>query len=192
MKITAAEQTQARELAFLINLAGEGIPEYLWSALAEAGESPLDVGARRAAREEGGFSYHNARVCLDDSGELMGMVIAYRQPDPYDLDALSEYPDIVRPLVQLEAEAPGSWYINAIATDARFRGQGVATALMKDTEGSAREAGCRQMSLIVASQNRGARRLYEQLGYRGTHARPVVPYPGSPHGGDWVLMLKPL
>ena len=64
MRIEDASIDQAADLAHLINLAGEGIPHYLWSDMAEEGEDPMAVGARRAAREEGGFSYRNARVCI--------------------------------------------------------------------------------------------------------------------------------
>ncbi len=111
MAITNARLEHARDLAYLINLAGEGIPEYLWNGMAIAGQSALDVGAQRAARNEGNFSYRNARVCCDGDA-LQGMVLAYRQPDPYDTGNLDDYPAPVRPLVELEAQAPGSWYIN--------------------------------------------------------------------------------
>ena len=155
----------------------------------EADDSPLDFGAKRAARDEGGFSYTNARICVEDC-MLMGMIISYRQPDPYDVGELSEYPDVVRPLVQLEARAAGSWYINAIATYEEHRGKGVARALIANAEARARSEGCDLMSLIVASGNAGATRLYEYLGFNAVASLPVVPYPGSLHGGNWVLMTK--
>ncbi|HEX6094114.1 MAG TPA: hypothetical protein VFZ07_12215, partial [Dongiaceae bacterium] len=47
-------------LAELVNYAGEGLPLYLWGKMAAAGESAWDVGRRRAARDEGSFSYRNA------------------------------------------------------------------------------------------------------------------------------------
>jgi ribosomal protein S18 acetylase RimI-like enzyme len=191
LKIEAAQKEQAKQLAFLINLAGEGIPEYLWQGMAENGELPLDVGARRAAREEGGFSYRNARICTDN-GELLGMIISYRQPQPYDVGDISEYPEIVRPLVLLEAEEPGSWYINAIATFEQYRGRGVARKLLQEAEDLAALENCSKMSLIVASENARAGGLYEYLGYRRTASLPVVPYPGCLHGGQWDLMVKEL
>src|SRR5262245_41533083 len=49
-------------LAELVNYAGEGLPLYLWSRMTEPGESAWDVGRRRAAREEGSFSYRNATI----------------------------------------------------------------------------------------------------------------------------------
>ena len=189
MEIRDAVKKDAQDLAYLINLAGEGIPEYLWKGMVEAHESPLDVGAKRAAREEGGFSYINARIC-EENNTLLGMIISYRQPDPYDIGDLSEYPDIVRPLVELEAQAAGSWYVNAIATYEEHRGKGVARTLMADAEVRARAKGCDHMSLIVASENVSATRLYEYLDFNVVGSLPVIPYPGCLHGGNWVLMIK--
>lgn len=191
LRIEDARKEQSPELAVLINLAGEGIPQYLWIGMANEGEDPMDIGAQRAAREEGGFSYRNARVCMVED-VLQGMMISYRLPSPYDTGDIDEYPEVVRPLVLLEAEAPGSWYINAVATFEAYRGRGVARVLMSEAQSMAREADCKQMSLIVASENTGARRLYEHLGYRTVSTRPVVTYPGCLHGGDWELMVLEL
>ncbi len=189
MEIINAVKENARDLAYLINLAGEGIPEYLWTGMIEGDESPLDVGERRASREEGGFSYTNAKVCMSDNA-LTGMIISYRQPSPYNIDDISEYPEVVCPLVVLESRAPGSWYINAIATSEAHRGRGVASRLIADAEKNAIEASCSVMSLIVASENTKAVRLYEYLDFETVDSLPVVPYPGCLHGGDWILMTR--
>ena len=92
--------------------------------------------------------------------------------------------------MELEAGAPGSWYINAIATFENHRGKGVARLLIEDAERQARSDGCDRLSLIVASENPGAKRLYEKLGYADVSAKPVIRFPGFAHGGDWVLMIK--
>jgi ribosomal protein S18 acetylase RimI-like enzyme len=47
------------------------------------------------------------------------------------------------------------------------------------------------MSIIVASENIGARRLYEKVGYREKASRPLVAFPGFKRGGEWVLLTKP-
>ena len=190
-QIEQASREQAKELARLINLAGEGIPEYLWEGMREGSETALDVGARRAARDDGGFSYRNARVCVE-GGEILGMALAYPQPDPLDIGDIEEYPGFLRPLVELEALAPGSWYVNALATFEAWRGRGVAGALLDDTHARAAQAGCRSVSLIVASTNEPAVRLYERFGYRAEHDRPVIPFGGCLHGGRWVLMCRPI
>lgn len=70
--------------------------------------------ALRAARESGGFSYRNAHVAERD-GRVVAMLLGYRLPEPYDAGDLEALPSVVRPLVELEALAPGSWYVNAVA-----------------------------------------------------------------------------
>jgi dienelactone hydrolase len=42
------------------------------------------------------------------------------------------------------------------------------------------------LSLIVAEENTGARRLYERLGYQDIEKRPIVSRPNCPHTGNWV------
>ncbi|WP_020410555.1 GNAT family N-acetyltransferase [Hahella ganghwensis] len=191
MEIRKAIKSDVDDLAYLINLAGEGIPEYLWGAMAGPGETALEVGVKRAAREEGGFSYRNARVCTADE-VILGMQVSYCQPDPYEIGNLMDYPELVQPLVELESKVPGSWYLNAIATYEQYRGKGVGRRLMDDVEQQARSHGCTQISLIVASENQVAGELYQRLGYRPVESRAVVPYPGCLHGGEWVLMVKKL
>ena len=191
LQITKAKKEHSPDLAYFINLAGEGLPEYLWSQMAEGNTPAMEVGAQRAAREVGGFSYKNARVRIVDN-ELAGMVLAYRQDNPYEMSDISEYPDVVRPLVELEAQAPGSWYINAIATREQYRRQGIGKRLMAYTEKEALTAGCASLSLIVASENSHAKQLYESLSFEVVDSRPVVLYPGCAHGGEWLLMIKVL
>lgn len=191
LKLSPAKIEDAPALAWLINLAGEGIPEYLWAGMIEGGERALDIGARRAAREEGGFSYRNAVICSEDDA-LAGMILAYRQADPYVIKDIAEYPAVVRPLIELESRAAGSWYINAIATYEAHRGKGVARLLMTDTEQKARSCGCSTLSLIVASENDAAKRLYESSGFTVKDVRPMILWPGCAHGGDWLLMCRDL
>ena len=59
----------------------------------------MEVGAGRAARDEGAFSYCNVKtVVIGD--EIAGMVLSYQLPDAYDTDDIESYPDVIRPLVE--------------------------------------------------------------------------------------------
>jgi len=191
MVIRNATANDAEHLALLINLAGEGLPLFLWRRMANPGQDPLRVGASRAAREEGSFSYRNARV-LEIDGAVAGMLLSYPLPDSGAAGNADDCPDVIRPLLELEARVPGSWYINAIATYEPFRGRGVASALMSACESEALAARAETLSLIVASENTGAHKLYVKLGYREIAARPLLVFPGGPAGGQWLLMVKNL
>ncbi len=72
-----------------------------------------------------------------------------RWPASYDVSDINDYPKELIPLVELEALAPGSWYINAIATYEQYRGQGIASQLLKQCEQDAlQEAECSNSFLV--------------------------------------------
>jgi ribosomal protein S18 acetylase RimI-like enzyme len=187
----AATKADASALAVLVDIAGEGLPAYLWSTLKAPGQSILEVGRERAGRETGSFSYRNA-VLAEVEGEVAACLVGYRLDDPYDLGGLEEMPPLVRPLVLLEAKAPGSWYVNVLATFPEFRRRGLGMALLGIAEQKAREAEAPALSVIVAGENERAARLYKAAGYQISAAEPIFAYPGCPHGGDWALMVKAL
>ena len=189
MNIRAAVKEDVLDLAYLINLSGEGIPEYLLQDYLAVGETPLSAVARRLAVAEGNFSYINARICYEGD-KLLGMSFAYRLPVPYEMEAIDQYPSVLLPLVELEAVVPGSWYISAIAVLEHCRGQGAAKKLLNDAEIQGMEKGCDSLSIIVASENIIAHRLCARAGYQEVSSKPVIAYPGCLHGGRWVLMSK--
>jgi ribosomal protein S18 acetylase RimI-like enzyme len=180
-----ARREDAPDLARLVDLAGEGLPRFVWAGMAEPGEDAWAVGARRASRDEGAFSWRNATVA-EVGGALAGCLVGYPigdRPEPLD-----EVPPMFRPLQALENRALGSYYVNVLATFPEHRRQGVARALMAEAD---RLGGMRAMSLIVADRNGPARRLYEGVGYTERGREPIVEE-GGWHcaSDDWVLMMK--
>ena len=143
-----ATPEDAGALAELINFAGEGLPLYLWAKMAEAGETPWDVGRRRAARQEGSFSYRNA-IVVEAGGKVVASLIGYPLPDrpePIDYDTL---PALFVPMQELENLAPGTWYVNVLATYPEHRGQGLGAGLLHLAEQIAAAAGKSGLSIIV-------------------------------------------
>lgn len=186
-----ARRGDAAALAVLVDIAGEGLPAHLWSSLKAPGQSILEFGRSRALRDDSDFSYSNA-VIAEVSGEIAGTLIGYRLADPYETGDINAVPEVVRPLVLLEARAPGTWYVNVLALFPEFRGMGIGTQLLAAAAGIAREAGADALSIIVAAGNTRAARLYAHAGYRESAREPVVPFPGCPHDGDFVLMTRPV
>jgi ribosomal protein S18 acetylase RimI-like enzyme len=175
-------------LAELVNYAGEGLPLYLWGKLAGPGETAWEVGLKRAAREEGSFSYRNATM-IELQGEAAGCLIGYEIPDaPEPIDPVM--PAMFRPLQELENLAPGTWYVNVLAVRPAFRSKGLGTALLGVADETSRRLGKRGMSVIVSDDNRGARRLYERRGYREAASRPMVKDDWVNDGQSWVLLTK--
>jgi ribosomal protein S18 acetylase RimI-like enzyme len=177
-------------LAELVNYAGEGMPLYLWSKMAQPGEDAWDVGRRRAAREEGSFSYRNA-IMIDHDGECAGCLIGYVTPDePVRIG--DDMPAMFVPLQELENLAPGTWYVNVLAVRPQFRGLGLGTKLLTFADETGRALQKRGMSVIVSDANIGARRLYERCGYREAASRPIVKEDWQNEGRNWVLLTKAL
>lgn len=188
-----ASPDDADALARLVNMAGEGLPLYLWERMAGPGESAWDVGRQRARRDEGAFSWRNAVVLRHGDvadGAAIACLIGYDIPDaPQPVDDL---PAMFVPLQELENLAPGTWYVNVLATLPAHRGRGLGSRLLDFAEARARTAGRRGMSLIVDDSNLGARRLYERRGYRETARRPMVKEDWDNPGTDWVLLTLEL
>ncbi|WP_269930821.1 GNAT family N-acetyltransferase [Aminobacter sp. HY435] len=179
-----ATKEDAAVLAKLVNMAGDGLPLYLWTKMANGGD-PWEVGRQRALREEGSFSYRNAVVL--EHGRVIACLIGYPiVPAPVDPNA----PDMFVPMNELEAMAVGTWYVNVLTTVPEMRGQGCGTRLLGMADTIAEATGCNGTSLIVSDANPKARRLYEHAGYREVATRPMVKDEWANPGRNWVLMVK--
>jgi ribosomal protein S18 acetylase RimI-like enzyme len=178
-------------MAELVNMAGEGIPLYVWTRMAEPGQSPWDVGRERARRETGAFSYRNA-IVREQDGEVVACLVGYpleARTAPADD---SEIPPMFVPMQQLEDMVPGTWYVNVLATYPEHRGRGYGRGLLEIAEAIAAGCGLHGMSIIVADSNVGARRLYERQGYHERDSRPMVKEDWQNPGSRWVLLVKAL
>ncbi len=185
-----ATPTDARPLAELMDQAGGGIPAWLWAQDAEEGQSTLDVGMVRARREQGSFSYRNAHV-FENDGRVVGMLLGYFQPAQFDLEKeLDGVPDFLVPIIEMECQAPGSFYIHAIAVYPEHRTKGYGSLLMAKAERLAREHGGASLSLIAFEGNTRAVRLYERLGFEIAASRPVVEHESVSYAGRVLLMIR--
>ncbi len=181
-----ARTDDASVLARLVNYAGEGLPLHLWTQIAEPGEDPWAVGARRQAQkaEEG-----KVVVVDEGAGPLAGLTGYQIGPGPEPVD---ELPALFVPLQELENLAPDSWYVNVLAALPEARGRGLGTRLLGLADEIARAQGLARLSIIVADNNAGARRLYERQGYREVDRRRMVKDGWQSDGAEWVLLIKTL
>jgi ribosomal protein S18 acetylase RimI-like enzyme len=181
----------AAALADLVHFASEGLALHVWTKAAGPGGDPWQVGQERARRDKGSFSYRNA-IVIEEAGRVVAGLVGYPLPDhsePIDYGAV---PPMFVPLEELEALAPGSWYVNVLAAYPEHRGRGHGSALLSLAEKCAAESGKTRLSIIVSDANRGARRLYERAGYREQDRRPMVKETWTNPGEDWVLLVKGL
>jgi ribosomal protein S18 acetylase RimI-like enzyme len=185
-----AAPDDAPVIAELMNMAGEGLPLYLWQQTAGAGNPAWDIGIARARRDTGSFSYRNTVLRLVDD-EIAACLIGFPLDDEPPVPNYAGMPPMFVPLQELEDQAPGTWYINALATLPKHRGRGYGGELLTLAESIGASAGKRGLSLIVANSNHDARRLYLGRGFREVATRPMVKEGWqSPGSTDWILMRK--
>lgn len=188
--IRPARKSDAAEIALLISIAVHG---NMWDSKTDkaTGEvsGPIEVGRGDLLSGEGTFSWQDASMAEVD-GEVAGMILGYRKKDEAET-----LPDgiwaPVRPLLELEAECQGLWYIAMLGVHKDWRGKGTGSALLDHAENQARQSAARGLALVVDDGNDGARKLYESRGFVLRDQRPIVPFPDSKQDGEnWLLMVK--
>lgn len=188
MLIRDAKATDAADLVRFINMAADDLPLHFWRQSAGEGGDPWAWGRERAARETGGFSYRNAWLAEVD-GAVAACLLGYPAEDapaPIDPDT----PAIFVPLLQLEALAPGSWYLNVLATYPAFRGQGLGSALLAHAEAVTRASGRKVISLIAEDTHQDALRLYRAKGFAEVARRPLVKGDWQVDAREWILFTR--
>lgn len=190
MLIREARASDAADLVRFINMAADDLPLHFWQKSVGPTGDPMAYGRERAARETGSFSFRNAWLAEVD-GAVAACLLGYPaedEPAPIAPDT----PAIFVPLLELEALAPGSWYLNVLATYEGFRGKGCGGALLARAEEITRLQGRKTISLITADTHRDAQRLYAAKGYAEQARRPVVKGDWQVEATEWILMTKPL
>jgi ribosomal protein S18 acetylase RimI-like enzyme len=179
----------AVQLAAFMDMASQGLATRLWLGTAVPGQGPFEIGRARAMRDDVGWSYRNATFAEVD-GAVAGVVVDY--PMKSAGRSPTDIPDLLVPLLELEALVPDSWYVNVLGVYPEFRGRGIGARLLKIADQRAAASNPPGgLSIIVASTNEAARRLYDRHGFRFAAKRPVVTFPGGPGPGDWLLLTKP-
>ncbi|MET3925392.1 GNAT family N-acetyltransferase [Devosia sp. 2618] len=189
--IRPAVKSDAAEIALLVNIAVHGGVARAWAHDKQAAETydPLEVGRMEMLRDDTEFSWRNASIAEAD-GEVVGMLLGYRKADERQTVPDDTFAPM-RPILELEEETNGRWFISMLGVHKAWRGKGVGSVLLDHAEFQARETRAKGQALIVEDANDGARRLYESRGFLVTTSRPMVPFPGTPqHGSDWLLMVK--
>jgi ribosomal protein S18 acetylase RimI-like enzyme len=167
-------------------MASAGLTQFVWAGMADPGETPRDVGLRRAAGEAGHFNYQNSTVFERDGRPVAGLVGFPLPESPVEIGP--DFPPAFVPFQELENLAPNHWYVNVLGVYPDQRGQGIGAAMLAEAEALGRKAGSDGMAIIVFSANPGALRLYLRTGYAEV-ARRRIAMPGWTHDGCEAILL---
>jgi ribosomal protein S18 acetylase RimI-like enzyme len=192
--VEAVEREEADKLIDIINQSGEGMPNYIWSLLAQAEKgrvSANDIARKRILAEHGPFNFTNYNA-IKDGDELVGVCGSYLIQSPHALEDFLLDPDVVWPIPVLQSRARDTWHISAINCTEKRRRKGIASTLLKNAEKMGREHGAKKMTIIVASDNQPAKSLCERFGFEIMEVVPAVEFEGMMHNGEWQLLIKPL
>lgn len=181
-------------IAELFQIASDGVSTYIWSTLADEypGLTLLEIGAKRYANEERLTSYKNCVIAGSDR-EVMGMMLTFPiDPHPPQLKepttVTSPEPSRSDILAPYEMEAPGTWYICALAMFPQYRGKGLGTQFLFLARQQAQQRDYEELSLLCFEQNEGALKFYKRNGFKEIDRTPVVPHELIHYTGDLLLM----
>ncbi|MGN1375319.1 MAG: GNAT family N-acetyltransferase [Prevotella sp.] len=115
------------------------------------------------------YSYRNTLVATDEAGLLLGICVSYDGACLHDLRkafVCMMKERFGRDFSNMSDETQvGELYIDSLAVDPRYRGQGIATCLLEATKSKAADMGLPAVGLLVDEGNPDAERLYARQGF---------------------------
>ena len=163
--IKNAQKQDAKVCIKLLNLAMEDIA-YKLSGYDDPIKSD-EILENFFKSETNRLSYKNVYVYKRDE-QIIAAMCAYFGGDAWQLDReISQHLKALGKDAQIEKECfDDEFYIDSIAVDEKFRGQGFAKELIMHSFARAKELGHKKVSLIVDINKPKVRKFYESLGFK--------------------------
>ena len=163
--IKNAQKQDAKICIKLLNLAMEDIA-YKLSGYDDPVKSD-EILEKFFESETNRLSYKNVYVYRRDD-VIIAAMCAYFGGDAWQFDReISQHLKALGKDAQIEKECfDDEFYIDSIAVDEKFRGQGLAKELILHSFAKAKELGHKKVSLIVDVNKPKVRKFYESLGFK--------------------------
>ena len=163
--IKSAQKQDAKICIKLLNLAMEDIA-YKLSGYDDPVKSD-EILEKFFVSEINRLSYKNVYVYRRDE-QIIAAMCAYFGGDAWQFDReISQHLKALGKDAQIEKECfDDEFYIDSIAVDEKFRGQGLAKELILHSFAKAKELGHKKVSLIVDINKPKVRKFYESLGFK--------------------------
>ncbi len=167
LKYRPAEKADCAKIAELIDIASDGVVEYLFHDLIPE-MTPVQVMAYNLEKDNYPHTYKSAIVAADGPN-VVGMALSY--PSSYHKitdEMISFFPN--ERLEHLSdfysSHVLDSWFLDALGVDETCRRKGIGTRLIKLTKERAKDHGYGILSLIAFADNSPALALYKVHGFQ--------------------------
>ncbi len=186
----SGEKTDSLRIAELINLASDGVVEFLFHDLIP-GMTPVQIIAHNLDKDSYPYSYKSATVA-EDEDNVIGMTLSY--PSKYH-KITKEMKDFF-PKERIEhlkdfysSSVPNSWFLDALGVDEIYRRKGIGKRLIGLAIERAKANGYGMLSLIAFADNEPAFGLYRKFGFQVVKRIDLKGNEYIPHH-DGCLLLK--
>lgn len=166
VKYRPGEKKDCAKLAELINIASDGVVEYLFHDLVP-GMTPVQVIAHNLENDHYPHSYKSAIVATDYNG-IVGMSLSYSSSYHKITDEMRSF----FPADRLEhfsafysSRIENTWFLDALCVIESHRRHGIGEKLISLTKDKALENGYNALSLMVFADNTLAIPVYERTGF---------------------------
>ena len=170
---------------------GSRIPEFV------PGQTTEQIIADHRIKQEGkASSYRNWWVAEGSHGEVAGGMNAYPLDGSWqsarDHLLTEDRLRVLRPMIELDAEAAGSFFINIVAVFPEYRHAGLARRLIGLACEKARTAGIAAVSLTTFEDDARLIAYYLGIGFRVAASRSLEPHECLLSAGNLVMMTMPI
>jgi ribosomal protein S18 acetylase RimI-like enzyme len=166
IKYRLGEREDSGKIAELINLASDGILEYLFHDLVP-GMLPVQVVAQNLENDNYPHTYKSAVVAVDGN-TIIGMALSY----PSSFHKITDEMRSFFPAERLEhlsafysSRVENTWFLDALCVIESHRRRGIGGKLISLTKEKAIENAHSALSLIVFADNTLAIPVYERTGF---------------------------
>ena len=185
----SGRKADCRRLADLDNIASGGAIEFLFHDLIP-GKTPVDIVASQFERDRYPYTFRSV-IVAECGSRIVGMALSF----PAQYHTITNQMRNFFPADRLEhfkhfftTRVEGSYYLDALCVDSKFRKQGIGGKLIDLTAARARQEGFSSLSLITFLDNTSARRLYQKMGFSVVKPIELKPHRLIPHQGGCLLM----
>lgn len=187
-KITLRAAT-VHDVPFLAMVIAEALDDDIMEQYEQAGNripdaqrERMDIIEKVIAATDTLYTWHHGTIAQDAAGTPLGALVAYSGDDYMQRREVTfrMFASVVEQSFDpstMDAETvPGEFYLDSLAVLPSHRGRGVARILLESGIKKAKSM-ARPAILACSPENVGAKRLYESLGFRGTHIYSLFGHP---------------